>query len=243
VGEPKYRPGVSFRGFPAEALEFYRRLEEDNSKSFWQANKATFESAVKAPMSALCDDLAEFGPFHLFRPYNDLRFAKDRPPYKTAQGAYGEREGGSGYYVQLSSDGLLAAAGYYAMAKDQLERFPGNSRRRHDRVGGRDARGGARPQEVRDRSHRRAEDRSARLRQGPPAHRAVAAQGSDGLSQLGAGNVDALEAGRAEGPRRVGRCRRPVRLARPSRRPEHGTAGRPAVLRPWRPDMAVNGER
>ena len=37
-------------------------------------------------MIALCDELAEYGPFHLFRPYNDLRFAKDRPPYKTAPG-------------------------------------------------------------------------------------------------------------------------------------------------------------
>ena len=34
-------------------------------------------------MAALCDELAEYGPFHVFRPYNDLRFAKNRPPYKT----------------------------------------------------------------------------------------------------------------------------------------------------------------
>jgi uncharacterized protein (TIGR02453 family) len=114
---------VTFKGIPAEALDFYARLEADNSKVFWQANRATFESAVKLPMVELCDELAEFGPFHLFRPYNDLRFAKDRPPYKTAQGAYGEADGGSGYYVQLSSDGLMAAAGYYAMMRDQLERF------------------------------------------------------------------------------------------------------------------------
>ena len=44
-------------------------------------------------MAALCDELAEYGPFHLFRPYNDLRFAKNRPPYKTHQGAYGEARG------------------------------------------------------------------------------------------------------------------------------------------------------
>ena len=72
------------------------QLAADNSKLFWQANKATFEEAVKAPMTALCDDLAEYGPFHVFRPYNDLRFAKDRPPYKTHQGAYAESEGGAG---------------------------------------------------------------------------------------------------------------------------------------------------
>ncbi len=35
--------------------------------------------------------------------YNDLRFAKDRPPYKTQQGAYAEGEGGAGYYLQISA--------------------------------------------------------------------------------------------------------------------------------------------
>ncbi|MGH9270158.1 MAG: DUF2461 domain-containing protein [Ilumatobacteraceae bacterium] len=114
---------MTFRGIPAEALDFYARLEADNTKSFWQANKATFESAVKAPVQELRDELGEYGPFHLFRPYNDLRFAKGRPPYKTAQGAYGEGTGGAGYYVQVSVDGLMVAAGYYAMAKDQLGRF------------------------------------------------------------------------------------------------------------------------
>ena len=114
---------MAFRGIPEEAIEFYLRLEADNSKAFWQANKTTFESAVRQPVAALCAELEDYGPFHLFRPYNDLRFAKDRPPYKTAQGAYGEGEGGAGYYLQVSAEGLMAAAGYYAMAKDQLERF------------------------------------------------------------------------------------------------------------------------
>jgi uncharacterized protein (TIGR02453 family) len=114
---------VTFRGFPAEAVDFYERLEADNSRTFWQANKGTFESAVRAPMTELCEELGDYGAFHLFRPYNDVRFAKGRPPYKTAQGAVSEGEGGTGYYVQLSAEGLMAAAGYYGMAKDQLERF------------------------------------------------------------------------------------------------------------------------
>ena len=56
-------------------------------------------------------------------PYNDLRFAKNRPPYKTHQGAFCESDGGAGHYVHLGADGLLAGVGYYSMAKDQLERF------------------------------------------------------------------------------------------------------------------------
>jgi uncharacterized protein (TIGR02453 family) len=114
---------VGFSGFPPAAFGFYDRLEADNSKAFWQANKATYEDAVKAPMAALCAELEEYGPFNVFRPYNDLRFAKNRPPYKTSQGAYAESEGGAGYYLRIGTDGLLVGGGYYMMARDQLERF------------------------------------------------------------------------------------------------------------------------
>jgi len=49
-----YGPPVSFTGYPPAAFEFYEHLEADNSKAFWQAEKATFETAVKAPTAALC---------------------------------------------------------------------------------------------------------------------------------------------------------------------------------------------
>jgi uncharacterized protein (TIGR02453 family) len=114
---------MAFRGFPPAAFEFYERLAADNTKAFWQANRATYEQDVKAPVVALCEELGEHGPFQVFRPYNDLRFAKGRPPYKTRQGAYCESEGGAGYYFHISREGLLAGAGYYGMARDQLERF------------------------------------------------------------------------------------------------------------------------
>lgn len=115
---------MPFTGFPAAAFDFYEALDADNSKVFWQANKATFETCIKGPMAELCEELEEdAGSFHLFRPYNDLRFARDRPPYKTAQGAFAEAEGGTGRYLHISAEGMLVAAGYYSMAKDQLERF------------------------------------------------------------------------------------------------------------------------
>ena len=114
---------MSFTGIPPAALDFYARLEADNSKAFWEANKTLYRDVVKASVEALCDELAEYGPFHLFRPYNDVRFAKNRPPYKTQQGAYAESEGGAGFYFHISREGLMAAAGYYAMMRDQLERF------------------------------------------------------------------------------------------------------------------------
>lgn len=114
---------MPFTGIPPEALDFYRRLELDNSKAFWEANKRVYLDRVKAPLQELCEELGEYGPFHIFRPYNDVRFAKNRPPYKTQQGVYGEAEGGCGYYFQITGEGLMAAAGYYAMMRDQLERF------------------------------------------------------------------------------------------------------------------------
>ena len=114
---------MAFRGFPVEGIEFYEQLAADNSRSFWQANKGRFDEFVKQPMVELTEALDEFGPFRMFRPYNDVRFAKNKPPYKTQQGAYGESEGGAGFYVQFSADGLMVGAGYYAMAKDQLARL------------------------------------------------------------------------------------------------------------------------
>lgn len=114
---------MAFSGFPVEAIEFYEQLEADNSKAFWLENKHRFVEHVKTPMTELTEALDDFGPFHMFRPNNDLRFAKNKPPYKIAQGAFGESEGGAGHYVQFSARGLMAGAGYYGMAKDQLRRF------------------------------------------------------------------------------------------------------------------------
>jgi len=113
-----------FTGFPQEAIAFYTALEADNSRTFWKANKPQYDSVVRAPMEALLAEVdAEFGPFHVFRPYVDVRFSKNKAPYKTHIGAYSESEGGAGFYVQLSASGLLVASGYYAMAPDQLDRF------------------------------------------------------------------------------------------------------------------------
>ena len=114
---------LTFNGFPAAAFDFYERLEADNSKVFWQANRPTYLSEVKATFDALADEMSDYGPFHLFRPYNDARFAKGRPAYKTHQGMYVERDGGAGFYIQLSATGLMIGAGYHQMAADQLDRF------------------------------------------------------------------------------------------------------------------------
>lgn len=113
-----------FRGFPPEALAFFAGLEADNSKAYWQMNKPTWDERVEAPMEEFLALLTpRFGPFRRFRPYRDVRFSKDKSPYKTQIGAVAERAGAAGRYVHLDAAGLLAVAGAYALARDQVERF------------------------------------------------------------------------------------------------------------------------
>lgn len=114
---------MAFSGFPDEAFAFYERLAADNSRTFWVANKSVFEQSVRAPMIALVEELADHGPFHIFRPNRDVRFAKDKTPYKDHIGAYSESEGGAGFYLHLGASGMFTGSGYYDMATDQLERF------------------------------------------------------------------------------------------------------------------------
>lgn len=113
-----------FTGFPPEALAFYDGLEEDNSRSYWLANKTTFEDAVRAPMAALLAALPQaYQPFRAFRPHRDLRFSSDKSPYKTQHGAVGETDRGVTWYVHVGGEGVLVASGMYVMAVDQLARF------------------------------------------------------------------------------------------------------------------------
>jgi len=112
---------MAFEGWPAEALEFYEGLAADNSKSYWLAHKDVYDECVLAPMRELVAELeAEPGESKIFRPYRDVRFSKDKSPYKTEIAA-SFRDG----YVRLSADGLGAGRGMHEMAADQLDRYRG----------------------------------------------------------------------------------------------------------------------
>ncbi|HSP37060.1 MAG TPA: DUF2461 domain-containing protein [Frankiaceae bacterium] len=116
---------TGFTGFPEELLTFYEGLEADNSKPYWADHRQQYETAVAGPMRALLDELGpEFGEAKFFRPYRDVRFSKDKTPYKTHAGAVVSRASGDGaLYVQVSADGLLVAGGYYLCATDQAQRL------------------------------------------------------------------------------------------------------------------------
>ena len=112
---------MSFDGFPEAALDFYDDLELDNTKSFWEAHKAVYNDAVKKPMLALTAALEdEFGPAKIFRPFRDVRFAKDKSPYKTHQGAYVATGPSTGYYLQVGAAGVFVGAGFYEASSARL---------------------------------------------------------------------------------------------------------------------------
>ena len=114
-----------FAGFPVAALDFYDDLEVDNTKSYWEKHKQTYAECVKAPMTALCAALApEFAPdgqsAKIFRPYRDVRFAKDKTPYKTHQGAFVAAGPATGWYVEISAQGVRTGAGFYEASSPRL---------------------------------------------------------------------------------------------------------------------------
>ena len=118
----------AFQGLPTALFEFFADLAQDNSKDFWSVNRQRWQRDVKAPMSALIDELSsEFGPLRMFRPNRDLRFTQDKTPYKLWTGATStpQATGGIGYYLSVSATGITTGYGAMRMTADQLGRFRG----------------------------------------------------------------------------------------------------------------------
>ena len=89
---------MAFSGFDPEAIQFLVNLAENNSRDWFQPRKADFERLLKVPMEQLCvaleDQFRSRGiPLNAdparspFRIYRDVRFSKDKSPYKTAASA------------------------------------------------------------------------------------------------------------------------------------------------------------
>ncbi len=114
---------AAFRGWPEEFQPFFIGLELDNSKRYFDANRQIYEEAVKGPMVALMDSLADhYGPAKIFRPNRDIRFSKDKSPYKTNIAASAGM-GGHGGYIALDARGLTVAAGRYELTSQQLSKY------------------------------------------------------------------------------------------------------------------------
>jgi len=116
---------MTFAGFTEQAFDFYEGLRADNSKAYWTAHKDVYESAVRGPMRELLESLASTfdGEPMLFRPYRDVRFSKDKSPYKTQQGGFLQVAPGLGYWMQLDADGVMVGGGFHAHDRTQTQRF------------------------------------------------------------------------------------------------------------------------
>ena len=117
---------------PSELFEFLAELKVNNDREWFQANKARYEEQVKEPVLAFIagfdERLRRLSPHFvadprpvggsLFRIYRDVRFSKDKSPYKTAAGIHFRHEGGKdahapGYYLHLEPDECFAACGMW----------------------------------------------------------------------------------------------------------------------------------
>jgi uncharacterized protein (TIGR02453 family) len=122
--------------FSNEAMKFLRGLKRNNDREWFNARKAAFERELKEPMLALIGEIneamAEFAPMHvrppqkiMMRIYRDIRFSKDKRPYKNHVSAWWVRDGlqktsGAGFYLQVSAEEVLVAAGAYMPEREQL---------------------------------------------------------------------------------------------------------------------------
>ncbi len=115
-----------------ELFAFFRELKENNNRDWFQANKKRYEMYVKDPLLGFIADfglrLAEISPHYvadprpvggsLFRIYRDVRFSKDKTPYKTAAGIQFRHESGKdvhapGFYLHLEPDNVFVGGGIW----------------------------------------------------------------------------------------------------------------------------------
>jgi uncharacterized protein (TIGR02453 family) len=122
--------------FSNEAIKFLRGLKRNNDRIWFDARKPIYEQELKAPMLALISEINEamldFAPMHvrppqkiMMRIYRDIRFSKNKQPYKTHVSAWWAREGlektsGGGFYFHVSPEEVFIAAGVYMPEREQL---------------------------------------------------------------------------------------------------------------------------
>ncbi len=134
-------PGARFEGFADPQARFFKTLAKNNEREWFLAHKTEFEQGWNGPMKLLLAevreaidpafphcDLAEPKVFRIFR---DVRFSKDKSPYKTHIGGFLplERRGKKttdlpmALYFHVGDKESFGAAGHYMMEPDSLARF------------------------------------------------------------------------------------------------------------------------
>ena len=97
-----------FTGFSRDAFSFWKGLEKNNNREWFQAHKSDYEQSVRRPMQLLIDELRPlYGPGRLSRINKDMRFAREKP-YKDYLAT-----GLAGSYISFSKEGLWVGTGMY----------------------------------------------------------------------------------------------------------------------------------
>ena len=129
-----------FDGFPREGIDFMKRLKRNNTRAWFEKHKEEYETFVKLPMQSLIVALQphfeKFAPEFevnpkksIFRIYRDVRFSKDKTPYKTHVAAHfvlsGKPKGveGSGFYLHIEPGEVFLGGGIYMPDSDQLKKI------------------------------------------------------------------------------------------------------------------------
>lgn len=133
---------AEFRGFGAGAIEFLAELRDHNDKRWFEANKQRYEDCVREPARAFIRDvgarLGEVSPElaaddrkvggSLMRVHRDVRFGKDKTPYKTNIGIQfrhrlGKDVHAPGAYVHLGLDGCFLGIGMWRPEPAALQKI------------------------------------------------------------------------------------------------------------------------
>jgi uncharacterized protein (TIGR02453 family) len=137
---PKVPVSARFEGFADRDARFFRALVKNQRRDWFETHRAEYEHGWREPMMALLAEVHEridrLFPQHalaapkVFRIYRDVRFSKDKSPYKTHIGGYIALDGsGNGpsavapLYLHLGASERFVAAGHYMMDGPQLARF------------------------------------------------------------------------------------------------------------------------
>jgi uncharacterized protein (TIGR02453 family) len=131
-------PVLNFNGFPAEGLRFLRELAANNDPVWFKPRREDYEALVRGPMVALVADLLTLAaarklpltgepPKAVFRIHRDVRFAKDKRPYKAHCGASLSRTGAKLapglFYIHVEPGGCFVAAGFWHPEPPLLNRL------------------------------------------------------------------------------------------------------------------------